>query len=198
MPERLMPANSAPICATPTATGFLEVERVEAPALLATRCARCGCVATSFVDRGARRTQSPTSRISAVDREEDRGGERLREQGAQRVLEREAGEAGRDRRDDEQPRHALVGRLERPRPQRAGRTPPMIRTQSARKYTSSASAVATCSATTNARYGDSLGRLPVTTSSQPSHAGMSTEWPRLEIGNSSVTPCSTPITIAWK
>ena len=31
----------------------------------------------------------------------------------------------------------------------------------------------------------------------PSHAGSRTEWPRLEIGNSSVTPWRAPRTIDW-
>ena len=34
--------------------------------------------------------------------------------------------------------------------------------------------------------------------SQPNRFGNITVWPRLEIGNSSVTPWSTPSTIAWK
>ena len=54
----------------------------------------------------------------AVDGEEDRGGERLGEQRAQGVFEREAGEPGGDGRDDEQPGHPFVGCLEPPRAQR--------------------------------------------------------------------------------
>ena len=38
----------------------------------------------------------------------------------------------------------------------------------------------------------------LTSSFQPNSVGNSTVCPRLEIGNSSVTPCSTPSTIAWK
>ena len=33
---------------------------------------------------------------------------------------------------------------------------------------------------------------------QPNSVGKSTVWPRLEIGKSSVTPCRSPSTIAWK
>src|ERR1700749_213298 len=58
-------------------------------------------------------------------------------------------------------------------------------------------AVATCSPTMNARYGDSVletsrscPHLP------PMLAGTSTAWPRLDIGKSSVTPCRSPMTPA--
>src|SRR6516162_3962053 len=58
-------------------------------------------------------------------------------------------------------------------------------------------AVATCSPTMNARYGDSAletsrscAQLP------PMIAGISTAWPRLDIGKSSVIPCSSPMTPA--
>ncbi len=58
-------------------------------------------------------------------------------------------------------------------------------------------AVATCSPTTKARYGDSdaatfrsVAQLP------PTIAGSSTLWPRLDTGNSSVTPWIRPTTTA--
>jgi hypothetical protein len=83
------------------------------------------------------------------------------------------------------------------------RKPRMMRIQSARKKISSAHAVATCSATMNARYGlVSLVEVAdwVTSGSQlpPMSAGTSTECPRLETGNSSLIPCSRPITAAWR
>ncbi len=60
-------------------------------------------------------------------------------------------------------------------------------------------AVATCNADEEREIEGFAGRLAALTRlSQPSHAGSSTEWPRLEIGNSSVTPWSRPITMAWK
>jgi hypothetical protein len=78
----------------------------------------------------------------------------------------------------------------------------MMRTQSLRKKINNATAVPTCSATMNERYGlASLSAVEdwVTSCSQlpPNRAGTSTEWPRLEIGNSSVTPCNSPSTAAW-
>ena len=78
--------------------------------------------------------------------------------------------------------------------------PPMIRTQSRQKNISSASAVATCRPTMNARYGDSLACSWLTKRCHepPIRAGTSTEWPRLDTGKSSVTPCRTPIVIACK
>ncbi len=86
---------------------------------------------------------------------------------------------------------------------RVRRKPRMIRAQSCRKKISSATAVATCRATMNARYGlvplvelaDSVTRC---CQSPPMSAGRSTEWPRLETGNSSVTPCSRPMTMACR
>ncbi len=75
--------------------------------------------------------------------------------------------------------------------------PCTMRTQSRQKYTSSASAVATCSPTTNARYGDSGAETFRSRPQEPPiSAGMSTLCPRLETGNSSVTPCRAPITTA--
>ena len=59
----------------------------------------------------------------AVRSQEDRGRERLREQGAQRVFERDTGDSGGDARDDQQPRHPLVGRLELPAPERVEERP---------------------------------------------------------------------------
>ncbi len=51
-----------------------------------------------------------------------------------------------------------------------------------------------------ARYGDSGLDWSVTRCDQPPPiiAGTSTEWPRLEIGNSSVTPWSRPMTMACR
>src|SRR5579875_3006272 len=74
-----------------------------------------------------------------------------------------------------------------------------ISTHSRQKKTSRASAVATCSTTMNARYGDSPLDSSPTTCAQlpPIQCGTSTEWPRLEIGNISVTPCKAPNTMAW-
>jgi len=93
-------------------------------------------------------------------------------------------------------RAAMLGRMVRPNPR-------MIRTQSDRKKTIRASAVATCRATMTARYGlVSLVEVAdwVTRVSQlpPMNAGTSTECPRLETGKSSVTPCSRPITTACR
>ncbi len=80
------------------------------------------------------------------------------------------------------------------------KNPRTIPTQSRQNRRSSARAVATCSPTMNARYGDS-GLASCSTSGfqlPPSQAGTRTEWPRLEIGNSSVTPWTAPMTIAWR
>ncbi len=76
----------------------------------------------------------------------------------------------------------------------------MTRTQSAQKKISRATAVATCNPTMKARYGDSGLDWSVTRCCQlpPIRAGTRIEWPRLEIGNSSVTPCSKPMTTAWR
>src|SRR5215469_2880267 len=60
-----------------------------------------------------------------------------------------------------------------------------------------AKAVATCSATTKARYGDSFAvTLRSLAHCPPMSAGISTLCPRLEIGKSSDTPCTSPVTIA--
>ena len=111
MPERLTPANSAPICATPTAPASLK-SRVSSRRPTSLSLCAVGCSATSLRTRGAAADAFADEQDDAVDGEEDRRGERLGEQRAQRVFEREAGEPGRDGRDDEQPGHAFVGRLE--------------------------------------------------------------------------------------
>src|SRR6478672_4229443 len=61
----------------------------------------------------------------------------------------------------------------------------------------SATAVATCRPTINARYGDS-GELTFRSACHepPMTAGISTLCPRLDTGNSSVIPCTAPITPA--
>ena len=73
----------------------------------------------------------------------------------------------------------------------------MISNQSRQKKTNSASAVPTWSATRNARKKLSPD-CALTTSVQPSSAASSTEWPRLDTGNSSVMPWKIPMTIARK
>jgi hypothetical protein len=93
-------------------------------------------------------------------------------------------------------RAAMEGRMVRA-------NPAMMRTQSERKKMIRATAVATCSATMTARYGlVSLVEVAdwVTRASQlpPMKAGTSTECPRLDTGNSSVTPWRRPITTACR
>src|SRR5438132_9661873 len=63
---------------------------------------------------------------------------------------------------------------------------------------SNAIAVATCSPTRNARKNDSGLACADASESQPTRAGNSTAWPRLEIGNSSDAPCRSPIAMDWK
>src|SRR5947207_3881138 len=63
---------------------------------------------------------------------------------------------------------------------------------------SSAVAVATCRPTRNARKNDSGWAWAAARLSHPKIVGRITAWPRLEMGNSSVTPWITPITTAWK
>ena len=73
----------------------------------------------------------------------------------------------------------------------------MIRSQSFQKKISRATAVATCRPTMNARYGDSGAETFRSRAHRPPiSAGMMTLWPRLETGNSSVTPWKRPTTIA--
>ncbi len=113
------------------------------------------------------------------------------------MLEREAGEPRGDRGDDEQPRHPLVGSLDSPSPQgaeEAADDPDPVRAEVHEQRDRRRDV-----------QGDDegeierlLGRLRVHDLSQPSHAGIRTLCPRLEIGNSSVMPCSIPITMAWK
>ena len=78
--------------------------------------------------------------------------------------------------------------------------PRTMRAQSRQKTAMSASAVATWSPTTKARYGDSGEACSVTSRDQepPMNAGTMTVWPRLETGKSSVTPWMAPMTIAWR
>ena len=70
-----------------------------------------------LADGGAAADAFTDEQDDAVDGEEDRGGERLGEERAECVFEREAGESGWDGRDDEQPGHPSVRCLESPCPQ---------------------------------------------------------------------------------
>jgi hypothetical protein len=68
-----------------------------------------------------------------------------------------------------------------------------MRFQSAQKNPSRTSAVARCVATRKVMKNGSFWWM-----SQPSSRGAMTECPRLEIGKSSVKPCSSPRTIACR
>ena len=75
--------------------------------------------------------------------------------------------------------------------------PLMMRSQSRQKKMIMAIAVATCIPTMNARYGDSgADTLRSCAQLPPISAGISTLCPRLDTGNSSVTPWISPTTIA--
>ena len=75
--------------------------------------------------------------------------------------------------------------------------PPAMRSQSRQKYAIIPIAVATWSPTTNARYGESgADTLSAFAQLPPIRAGISTLCPRLETGNSSVTPWIRPVTTA--
>jgi hypothetical protein len=77
------------------------------------------------------------------------------------------------------------------------KNPRTIRSQSRQKYTIIAIAVATCSPTTNARYGEfGADTFSVLAQLPPISAGISTLCPRLETGKSSVTPWTRPVTTA--
>ena len=58
--------------------------------------------------------------------------------------------------------------------------------------------MATCRPTTKVRKNELGSVWALARSLQPGISpGSSTEWPRLEMGKSSVTPWSTPMTMAW-
>src|ERR1700733_9911675 len=59
-------------------------------------------------------------------------------------------------------------------------------------------ALPTCSITMNASHGDSGSDCHLTMFVHPNRFGKMTVCPRLEIGNSSETPCRAPSTTAWK
>jgi hypothetical protein len=77
------------------------------------------------------------------------------------------------------------------------KNPRTIRSQSRQKYAIIAIAVATCSPTMNARYGEfGADTFSVLAQLPPTSAGISTLCPRLETGKSSVTPWMRPVTTA--
>ena len=79
------------------------------------------------------------------------------------------------------------------------KNPRTIRSQSRQKNAIIATAVATCSPTMNARYGEPVAEtFSVFAQLPPISAGNSTLCPRLETGNSSVTPWTSPVTTAWR
>jgi len=88
--------------------------------------------------------------------------------------------------------------VETERVRREEMKPRTIRSQSRQKYAIIATAVATCRPTTNARYGEfGADTLSAFAQFPPISAGSSTLCPRLETGNSSVTPWTRPVTTAW-
>ena len=98
MPDRLIPANSAAICDTPIAN---------ASPMPSDEMGRAGRRARNAGGAGRRLDAAPDQQLThgeneAVDRQEDRGRERLGEDNAQIVFEREPGDARGDRRDHEQ------------------------------------------------------------------------------------------------
>ena len=112
---------------------------------------------------------------------------------AQRVLEQQADDPGRDRAHHEQPAEAGVGvsapisraRRERPMPR-------TIRTQSLQKKPSNTSAVARCVATRNARKKSSFWWMSQPSSRQDHAVAEARD------GKSSAMPWSRPRTTAWK
>ena len=79
------------------------------------------------------------------------------------------------------------------------KNPRTIRSQSRQKNAIIAIAVATCSPTMKARYGEpGAETFSVFPQLPPISAGSSTLCPRLETGNSSVTPWTSPVTTAWR
>ena len=114
-PSRLMPASRAVDWAAPITNASRYSSVVRAPAPLGLRRPREPPVrapAARRRKRSAREQQQP------VDHQEDRRQFRLRGERAQLVLEREADDARRDARDDDQPRQPLVARLGAARAQR--------------------------------------------------------------------------------
>ena len=89
--------------------GFLEVERRELATFFDIGATGGGVRTGKLAHLGASADALTTKEDQAVDREEYGGCERLGEDGAERVLEEKPGDAGRDGRDDEQPRQPLVG-----------------------------------------------------------------------------------------
>ncbi len=84
------------------------------------------------------------------------------------------------------------------RSRRLRKNPAMMASQSFQRKISRASAVATCRPITKVRKKELGWVWALARSLHPGMSpGSSTEWPRLEMGNSSVTPCSAPMTIAW-
>lgn len=112
-----MPAKSAPIC-DPDHARLFDIQRVETPSGLAVAL-RLRVRGEERAHRGSTARTLADEEDDAVDGEEDRSRERLREHRAQRVLERETGQPGGERGRDEEPRQSFVGRLEASRPERA-------------------------------------------------------------------------------
>ena len=120
----------------------------------------------------------------AVHGEEDRRRKRLREQHAKRMLERQPDRAGGDGGDDKEPAEALSAVLDAPVCDRSDQFPddlhPGLEVEDEESTPSRVSTRALWSM------------------SHPNRRGRITAWPRLLIGNSSVTPWITPRMIAWR
>ena len=184
-PEREMPGISASAWAAPTPTAWRQVTRVGDPVVVV------GLALAAL--RGAAAQPLGAEQQQAVDEQEDRrrvgGGEHL----AQRVLEQQAEDAGRNRPDDEQPAEPGVRIGDLTVAQRAAEAPEDPDPVLARRSPSSTIAVARWTATRKARKNLSFWWM-----FQPSSRGVTTAWPRLEIGNSSEKPWSRPRTMPWK
>ena len=171
-PEREKPGTSAKHCATPIASAPFQLSSSSTP--LASPAIRSAKIEDEAVD------------------DQHEGGERRRAEGVAEKLSETITDNhrrnGRQHDEGEDPPVGLDARA-RARDQRAKER----QTSRARNRETAPSRCR--GASRPDRAGSRRARSSI---GQPSSRGRITAWPRLLIGNSSVTPCSTAMTMAWK
>ena len=194
MPDRLMPGEQRADLGDADEDRLAVRQRVDAAGRPRTRRRRY-----AGADRARRRrSRSPTSRITPLIVRKIAAAVRLGEQRAQRVLEHQTDDAGRNRRDDEQHAQARVGRrdaaLARAVEEAADDLDPVAAEVDEQRERGAD--VQRDEEREVERLVVRL-RLDEVVPAEPA-PGSRTEWPRLDTGNSSVTPWKRPMTIARK
>ena len=193
-PSRLIPAISAVVCAVPITPASGTRASRGGGRRRPSRPSRTASERTS----ARRRKRSAPSRMKPLTTRKIDAASGLASATRTGCSSSKPEDPDRNRRDDDQPCEALGRRLDPSLGERREEGADHARSRFAR---SRSAARRRCRRGASRRTPATATRArdcQLTMLCQPNRLGKITVWPRLEIGNSSVTPCRTPSTIAWK